>query len=139
MTAVKHLSAACSFALLTCVVVVSAASGHAQSVYIGTTCQGCASRPLAEHPGKLVVTPAAEVRKIRWTHWGARTATGRGTYLATTGVSEPATLVASQPVQCGGHEVYSRLAWRTTVFTTPAGKHFRLQVPFNRSRCEFVP
>jgi hypothetical protein len=138
MATLRHLSVACSCALLTCVLAVSVASGRARPVYIGSACPDCAARPLFEHPGTVVVGLDSEIHKIHWTQWGARTTTGRGTFLAGTGVSEPGMLVASKPLGCGGREVYSRLSWRTPVDKTPAGKPFSARLLFNRSRCEFV-
>jgi hypothetical protein len=77
--------------------------------------------------------------KIRWTHWAAETTTGRGTFLCGTGVRvEGARLVASHPIRCGAHEVYSRLSWTTPNEKTPAGKSFMTSVPFKRSWCGFA-
>lgn len=134
-----RISAACSLALLTCAFVVSAASAHVPPVYIGSTAAGSPS-PVAEHPGRLVVTGDCAIHGIRWTHWAARTTTGRGTFLCGTGVSvSGAKLVASRAIRCGGHEVYSRLAWTTPDDVTPSGKPFFTLVPFHKSWCEFTP
>jgi hypothetical protein len=134
-----RISAACSLALLICAFAVSSTSAHVPPVYIGSTAAGSPSR-VAEHPGRLVTSGDCEIHGIRWTHWAARTTTGSGTFLCGTGVSVAgARLVASRRIWCGGHEVYSRLAWTTPDDVTPSGKHFSTLVPFRKSWCEFTP
>lgn len=136
-----RISVGGSAAFLACVFAVSAASARVPAVYIGSSaCASCGVVPLSEHPRRLVVTPDCEIHSIRWRHWGAHRTTGRGTFLCGTGVSEPrARLVASDPVRCGRHVVYSRLAWATPTSITPAGKPFMTAVPFEKGRCEFAP
>jgi hypothetical protein len=130
--------------VLTCVAgliagaVSASANGHGPAYIRSTGCATC-TVSLAQHPRRLGVTTDCEVHGIRWEHWGARTTTGRGTFLCGTGVSEPAAkLVASHLIWCGGHQLYSRLAWTDPVMTTPAGKNFMVPLSFHKSRCEFV-
>jgi hypothetical protein len=122
---------------LTCTLAISVASAQGAPVYIGSSASG--TLPLAAHPGTLGVSIDCEIHGIRWTHWAASTTTGRGTFLCGTGVSSSgARLVASHPIRCGGHEVYSRLAFGTKADVTPAGKPFMTPVPFKKSVCEFT-
>ena len=124
---------------LICTLAISVASAQGAPVYIRSSASGTPG-PLAAHPGTLVVTGDCEIHGIRWTHWAAGTTTGRGTFLCGTGVSSSgARLVASHPIRCGGHEVYSRLAFGTKADGTPAGKPFMTPVPFKKSVCEFTP
>lgn len=123
---------------LTCALAISVASAQGAPVYIGSSASG--TLPFAAPPGAVGTSVDCAIHGIRWTHWGASTATGRGTFLCGTGVSSPgARLVVSHPIRCGGHEVYSRLSWGTKADVTPAGKPFMVAVPFKKSVCGFRP
>jgi hypothetical protein len=140
-----RISATCLAVIATCAIAVSMASAQAQPVYLGSAaCPTCAAVPLAQHPSKVVVGLDSEDLRIRWTHWGSGATTGHGRYVSASlngsnggdpGGSEPATLIASHPIQCGGRKVYSRL---DSVGVRPNGSKFLVPEPFNKRGCDFV-
>lgn len=138
MTSLKlalRMGTACAATILICLCGSAPASANAPA-YISTA--GCVIHcrpfPLAQHPRKLIVGLGAKLAtNVRWTHWGAGTAIGRGELLFATGIKEPITIKVSHLVSCDHRKVYSRLA-----FETPVQHMANSQLEFDINGCMLV-
>ena len=96
------------------VTAVVAGRGPAPLVYVRT------AGAWEQHPTRVIVgasTPFTALRHVRWSHWGASTAVGHGTFLADdcqptcasgTRTSRPAKITVTGITTCRGLHVYGR-------------------------------
>ncbi len=111
-----RMGAACTAAILICLCGVGTASANAPAYISTAACFiHCRPFPLAQHPRRVYVGSTKLATNVRWTHWGAGTAIGRGQLLFDTGLKLRVTLKVSHLVSCDGRKVYSRLAFETPV------------------------
>ncbi|MFI4991865.1 MAG: hypothetical protein ACHQHO_13245 [Solirubrobacterales bacterium] len=131
---VLRMGTACTATILICLCGVGPASANTPAYISTAACFiHCRPFPLAQHPRKLIVGRDGLATGVRWTHWGAGTATGRGELVTNTGIKEPITIKVSHLVPCDHRKVYSRLA-----FGTPAEHMTKSTLEFDINGCEIV-
>lgn len=135
LAAIFRMGTTCMATILICLCGVSPASAYAPA-YISTSACFVHCRPLppVQHPRKLVVGSGAKLAtNVRWTHWGTRTAIGRGELVFATGLKEQITIKVSHLVSCDHREFYSSLA-----FGTAAQPMAKSDLEFDINGCALV-